>query len=71
MEVFSYKACKALFLVVVVKKVEAEIVEHCIDTQSSCLGSRVQTSPTCLPANVLWQLLMGINMPSAKLTPIV
>ena len=37
-----------VFLVEVTFK--AERVEHCIDASSLCLGSWVQTSPTCLPA---------------------
>ena len=48
MEVFLYKTCKALFSALVVKEVEAERVKHCMDAQSSCLGSRIQMSPTCL-----------------------
>ena len=45
---FLCKACKTLFLALVVKEIKAERVEHCIDTQSLCLGSRVEMSPTCL-----------------------
>ena len=47
MEIFWYKACKALFSALLVKEVKAERVEHCIDAQLLCLDSQVQTSPTC------------------------
>ena len=46
------KAFKALFLPLVVKEVKDERVDYCNDTQSLCLGSQVQTSPTCLPAKM-------------------
>ena len=68
MDVFSYKACKALFLALVVKKVKVERVEHCIDPQSSCLGSELASYLfTC--SNVSWQFLTCINIPFEKLTP--
>ena len=46
---FLYKPCKTLFLALVFKEIKVERVEHCTDTQSLCLGSRVEMSPTCLP----------------------
>ena len=53
MEVFSYKACKALFLSLLVKEVNAERAEYCIDAQSLWLGSQVQSSPTSLPSKCI------------------
>ena len=52
MEVFSCKACKALFFGPGSQRSETERVEHCIDAQSWCLGLQVQTFPTCLPAKM-------------------
>ena len=51
MEDVSHKTCKARFSVMLVK---AERAEHFIDIQPSCLGSRVQTPPTCLPAKMFY-----------------
>ena len=46
------KLVKYFFSALVVKEVKAERVEHCVDTQSSCLVSQVHTSPNCLPAKM-------------------
>ena len=40
------KLVKHFFWAQVVKEVKVERIEHCIDAQSSCFGSQVQTSPT-------------------------